>query len=80
MKNPEQWADMIRLSNPMFVEAKAYMFVGMSRERLKEGNMPSHEEVKSFALEIALLDQQIFFLITCATFWKSHSSSSLPVC
>lgn len=53
MVNPEQWAGIIKLSNPMFVEVKAYMWVGMSRERLEQANMPSHEEVKQFALEIA---------------------------
>ena len=37
----------------MFVEVKAYMWVGMSRERLEQHNMPLHEEVKQFALEIA---------------------------
>ena len=51
--HPEQWAEIITLSNPMFVEVKAYMWVGMSRERLEQSNMPSHEEVKQFALEIA---------------------------
>ena len=50
---PEQWADIIKLSSPMFVEIKAYMFVGMSRERLEESNMPEHYEVKQFAEEIA---------------------------
>lgn len=50
---PEKWAEIIKLSNPMFVEVKAYMWVGMSRERLEQSNMPSHEEVKHFALEIA---------------------------
>jgi len=50
---PEQWADIIKLSNPMFVEVKAYMWIGMSRERLEQKNMPLHEEVKQFALEIA---------------------------
>ena len=49
----EQWAEIIRLSKPMFVEVKAYMWVGMSRERLEQENMPSHEEVKEFALEVA---------------------------
>jgi len=49
----EQWADIIKLSNPMFVEVKAYMWVGMSRERLEQMNMPTHEEIKQFALEIA---------------------------
>ena len=50
---PEQWADIIKLSAPMFVEVKAYMWVGMSRERLEQVNMPTHEEIKNFALEIA---------------------------
>ena len=49
----DQWAEIIKLSNPMFIEVKAYMWVGMSRERLGQKNMPSHEEVKQFALEIA---------------------------
>ena len=37
----------------MFVEVKAYMWVGMSRERLEQTNMPRHEEVKEFAQQIA---------------------------
>ena len=53
MVYPEQWGEIIKLSNPMFVEVKAYMWVGMSRERLEQLNMPLHEEIKKFALEIA---------------------------
>ncbi len=53
MLYPERWAEIIRLSNPMFVEVKAYMWVGMSRERLEQENMPTHEEIKQFALKIA---------------------------
>jgi len=53
MAHAEQWAEIIKLSNPMFVEVKAYMWVGMSRERLEQANMPLHEEVKEFAAEIA---------------------------
>lgn len=53
MVKTEQWAEIIRLSNPMFVEAKAYMWVGSSRKRLEQRNMPLHEEVKQFAHEIA---------------------------
>jgi len=37
----------------MFVELKAYMFVGSSRKRLLESNMPLHEDVKEFAEKIA---------------------------
>ena len=53
MVHADQWAEIIKLSNPMFVEVKAYMWVGMSRERLEQANMPLHEEVRQFALEIA---------------------------
>ena len=53
MAYPEQWGEIIKLSAPMFVEVKAYMWVGMSRKRLEQSNMPLHEEVKKFALEIA---------------------------
>lgn len=53
MVHAEQWAEIIKLSQPMFVEVKAYMWVGMSRERLEQENMPLHEEVKEFAKEIA---------------------------
>ena len=53
MVYPEQWAEIIKLSNPMFVEVKAYMWVGMSRERLEQQNMPLHDEVKEFAQQVA---------------------------
>ena len=53
MVEPQQWAEIIKLSNPMFVEVKAYMWVGMSRERLEQSHMPLHDEVKKFAEEIA---------------------------
>lgn len=52
MVMPEQYAELIRRASPMFVEVKAYMFVGASRERLQIGNMPFHDEVKAFAQEI----------------------------
>ncbi|HLG24735.1 MAG TPA: 4-demethylwyosine synthase TYW1 [Candidatus Nanoarchaeia archaeon] len=52
MTNPEQWAEIIKLSNPTFVEVKSYMWIGMSRERLGQKNMPFHSEVKSFSEEI----------------------------
>ncbi|MBI2102003.1 4-demethylwyosine synthase TYW1 [Candidatus Woesearchaeota archaeon] len=53
MVYPGQWAQIIKMSQPMFVEVKAYMWVGMSRERLEQENMPLHDEVRQFALEIA---------------------------
>ncbi len=53
MINPEQYAELIKKAEPMFVEVKAYMFVGASRERLEMKNMPYHHDVKEFAEEIA---------------------------
>jgi tRNA wybutosine-synthesizing protein 1 len=53
MVKPEEWAKLIKLSNPNFVEVKGYMWIGASRERLEQANMPYHEEVKEFAKEIS---------------------------
>lgn len=53
MKNAGEYAKLIKIANPDFVEAKAYMHVGSSRERLKMKNMPSHEEIKTFSEELA---------------------------
>jgi len=52
MAYPEQWAEIIKISAPLFVEVKAYMWIGMSRERLEQENMPAHEEIKEFSKEI----------------------------
>ena len=52
MENPEGYAKLIKKANPDFIEVKAYMCVGSSRDRLTPDNMPSHEEVKSFAKKI----------------------------
>lgn len=53
MKNPEQYAKLIKKAQPMFVECKAYMAIGFSRERLGLKFMPLHEEIKEFAQQIA---------------------------
>ena len=53
MINPEQYAELIERANPMFVEAKGYVHVGESQKRLKQENMPTHEEIKDFAKEIS---------------------------
>ena len=52
MENPEEYAKLIQKADPDFVEVKAYMFVGSSRERLTLENMPSFSEVKEFAKKI----------------------------
>ncbi len=53
MIHPEKYAEMIRRASPDFVEVKAYMFVGWSRYRLSMGNMPSFDEICTFAADIS---------------------------
>ncbi len=49
---PENYAKLIEKANPHFVEVKAYMFVGASRQRLSLKNMPYHSYVKEFSERI----------------------------
>ena len=51
----KDYADLVRKANPHFIEVKAYMWIGFSRKRLKQGNMPFHEDVRAFANEIEKL-------------------------
>lgn len=53
MFNHEEYAKLIDLANPNFIEIKAYMCVGYSRERLSLDNMPTFNEVIDFAQKIA---------------------------
>lgn len=52
MTNPEKYAELIKKASPDFVEIKAYMCVGSSRHRLTPDNMPTFDEVTSFAQKI----------------------------
>jgi len=49
----DKYAELILKGYPDFLEVKAYMFVGPSRQRLNKENMPLHEEVVIFAKELA---------------------------
>ncbi len=53
MIDPKGYADLIMRGEPHFLEIKAFMLIGASRERLRGGNMPKHTEVKAFAEEIS---------------------------
>ncbi len=46
------WAKLIQKMNPHFVEVKAYMYLGRSRRRLTQWNMPDHDYVVSWAKEL----------------------------
>ncbi|WP_413828427.1 4-demethylwyosine synthase TYW1, partial [Methanobrevibacter sp. UBA46] len=52
MVKAEDYAKLLEKANPTYVEIKAYMCVGYSRERLTLENMPTFQEVKDFAEEI----------------------------
>lgn len=50
---PEGYAAIYQESGAQFVEVKGYMYLGYSRNRLQIGQMPKHEEVRTFAEKIA---------------------------
>jgi len=52
MFNEKEFAELIQKASPDFLEIKAYMFVGYSRKRLQQENMPLHPEVVEFAEKI----------------------------
>ncbi|MFH1072410.1 MAG: 4-demethylwyosine synthase TYW1 [Nanoarchaeota archaeon] len=54
MTLPDQYAALIRRASPDFLEVKAYMFIGASRQRLTLDNMPYHEEVVAFTKELMI--------------------------
>ena len=53
MSHAEEYAPLINKANSTYVEPKAYMHVGFSRMRLGFENMPTHEEIKDFAIKLA---------------------------
>jgi tRNA wybutosine-synthesizing protein 1 len=52
MIQPELYAKLIMDAKPLFVECKAYVWVGHSRKRLTLANMPVHPEIVEFAQKI----------------------------
>ncbi|MCJ7443199.1 MAG: 4-demethylwyosine synthase TYW1 [Methanotrichaceae archaeon] len=53
MEDPLEYAELLEKAEPNFVEVKAYMHLGRSRKRLGRENMPSHNEVMTFAEKLA---------------------------
>ena len=53
MERPEDYARLLARAEPDFVELKAYMHLGRSRDRLTRESMPSHEEILQFAGELS---------------------------
>lgn len=54
MKEPENYAKLItQNAQPTFIECKAYMHVGFSKQRLSYSEMPLHSEIYDFAEELS---------------------------
>jgi len=47
--NASGFIPLIEKAKPDFIEVKAFMNVGYARQRLKDENMPLHEEIRAFA-------------------------------
>ncbi|PVX23722.1 MAG: 4-demethylwyosine synthase TYW1 [Candidatus Bathyarchaeum sp.] len=50
---PKLFAELVRKANPTYLEPKAYMHVGFSRLRLEFSNMPTHNEIKDFGVQLS---------------------------
>jgi len=53
MHDAKGFANLIKISQPMFVELKGYAWLGESRKRLNKSNVPTIEELIEFAKEIS---------------------------
>jgi len=51
--NPEGYAKLIEIAEPDFVEVKGYSWLGRSRERLSKANVPTMNDIDSFAKKLA---------------------------
>lgn len=62
----KEYAELIRKSQPMFIEVKGFMSVGFSRERLGYDKMPTYNEVKVFCQELVReLKQENYQILDC---------------
>ncbi len=52
MIEPENYAKLIKKSNPVFIEIKGFMSVGFARQRLGYERMPSHDDIIEFSKKI----------------------------
>jgi tRNA wybutosine-synthesizing protein 1 len=53
MENTDGYAELVGRAKPTYIEAKAYMHVGFSNLRLNYEQMPEHNEVYDFAMDLA---------------------------
>ncbi len=53
LKSPEKYAELIKKADPDIVEPKGYSWVGESRKRIPEENVPTMEDIREFAKVLA---------------------------
>jgi tRNA wybutosine-synthesizing protein 1 len=53
MSGVDAYSELISRAEPDFVEAKGYVFVGASRNRMKWDNMPNHAGVREFSRRLS---------------------------
>jgi tRNA wybutosine-synthesizing protein 1 len=52
-KHIQEYARLDAKADPLFIEPKAYVFVGYSRKRMNLFNMPSHSSIRDFGNKLA---------------------------
>ncbi len=53
LKDPKKYAKLIEIAEPTYVEPKAAMSIGYFLKRLDRSAMPSHDDIRKFAEELA---------------------------
>ncbi len=61
-EHAEQYAELIKKANPLFVHVKGFALRGFSKKRLSYGNMPSHKEIIEFSKNLLELLPDYKFL------------------
>ncbi len=53
MNHIDDYAQLVEKADPTYIEAKAYMHIGFSHLRLGFENMPQHNEIKDFSVQLS---------------------------
>ncbi|MFW9962987.1 MAG: 4-demethylwyosine synthase TYW1 [Candidatus Sifarchaeia archaeon] len=60
MHDVREYSKLIEIGEPDFIEVKGYMFLGSSRGRLDQTNVPTHREIYAFSEKLATLTGYYF--------------------
>jgi len=47
-----EYAELLKIGNPHFIEVKSYMHLGFSTKRLKKSNMLTHDEIREYSMKL----------------------------